>query len=97
MGFSKKHQVDESFGISMRVPLKTISTKKVNEEDEFDAKINSSGNTTPTGKGTRIPEPMTCPAPPRKRRPVMMTCHNNKEFFTSPDLDDLFKLFSKAN
>ncbi|KAF5763888.1 putative cyclin-dependent protein kinase inhibitor SMR [Helianthus annuus] len=102
MGFSKKHQVDgESLegkkwviaGITMRAPLKTLSTRRMKEDDEN----SNSGNTTPTSKDSRIPEVMTCPPPPRKRRPVV-ACHNhtNMEFFTSPELDNLFQLLSKS-
>ncbi|KAL7610889.1 cyclin-dependent protein kinase inhibitor SMR6 [Lactuca sativa] len=106
MGFSKKHQVDgESLegkkwviaGITMRAPLKSLSIKKAKEEDDDDDNT-ISGNTTPTSKDSRIPEALPCPPPPRKRRPVS-TCHNNgnMEFFTSPELDSLFKLLSKAS
>ncbi|XP_076960637.1 cyclin-dependent protein kinase inhibitor SMR6-like [Bidens hawaiensis] len=90
MGFSKKHQDGESLaGITMRAPLKSLSTRRVKEDDE---NLNS-GETTPTSKGSRIPEPAACPPPPRKRRPVS-TClnHANREFFTSPELDNLFKV-----
>ncbi|KAI3713237.1 hypothetical protein L1987_71811 [Smallanthus sonchifolius] len=104
MGFSKKNQLDgESLegkkwviaGITMRAPLKSLSTRKVKEDGDDNS---NSGNTTPTSKDSKIPELFPCPAPPRKRRPVS-TCHNhgNREFFTSPDLDSLFKLISKAN
>lgn len=104
MGFSKKqHQDGESLdgkkwviaGITMRAPLKSLSTKKVKENDDDNT---NSGNTTPTTKDSKIPESLPCPAAPRKHRPVS-TCHynGNREFFTSPDLDSLFKILSKAN
>ncbi|KVH92796.1 cyclin-dependent protein kinase inhibitor SMR6-like [Cynara cardunculus var. scolymus] len=107
MGFSKKHQADsESMegkkwmiaGITLRAPLKPISTKISNEEDD---ETSNSGSTTPTSNQSRIPEVLPCPPPPRKRRPVS-TCHNNgnREFFTSPDIDSFFKIFpntGKAN
>ncbi|KAK1423261.1 hypothetical protein QVD17_18558 [Tagetes erecta] len=104
MGFTKKVQVDgESLegkkwviaGITMRAPLKSLSTRKM-KEDEVDDDNSNSGNTTPTSKDSRLPETLPCPPPPRKRRPVA-TCHNigNKEFFTSPELDSLFKILSK--
>ncbi|KAK9052395.1 hypothetical protein SSX86_029024 [Deinandra increscens subsp. villosa] len=104
MGLSKKSQGDGESkegkkwviaGIAMRAPLKALSTRKVKEEDDGNS---NSGNTTPTARCSKIPEPLPCPPPPRKRRPVS-TCHNhgNREFFTSPDLDSLFKLLSKAN
>ncbi|KAD3641082.1 hypothetical protein R6Q59_003740 [Mikania micrantha] len=107
MGLSKKNQVDgESLegkkwviaGITMRAPLKLLSTRNAKEYDDDDADISNSGNTTPTSKDSRIPELFRCPPPPRKHRPVS-TCHNygNREFFTSPELDSLFKFMSKAN
>ncbi|XP_071692608.1 cyclin-dependent protein kinase inhibitor SMR6-like [Rutidosis leptorrhynchoides] len=103
MGFSKKHD-GESLegkkwviaGITMRAPLKSLSTKKVREDDGGNL---NSGSTTPTSKGSKIPEVLPCPPPPRKRRPVT-ACHHNgnhREFFTSPELDSLFSLLSKAN
>ncbi|KAL8229111.1 hypothetical protein R6Q59_005554 [Mikania micrantha] len=103
MGFSKKHQVDgESLegkkwviaGITMRAPLRCLSTRKTKEDDDN----SNSGNTTPTSKDSRIPEALPCPPPPRKRRPVA-TCQNNanREFFTSPELDSLFTQLSKPN
>lgn len=77
-----------------------ISTKISIEEDD-DGETCNSGSTTPTSNQSRIPEVLPCPPPPRKRRPVS-TCHNNgnREFFTSPDIDSLFKIFpntGKAN
>ncbi|KAL8200753.1 hypothetical protein R6Q57_012092 [Mikania cordata] len=112
MGLSKKNQVDgESLegkkwviaGITMRAPLKLLSTRNVKEYDDDDDDDDEddeskSGNTTPTSKDSRIPEIFRCPPPPRKHRQVS-TCHNygNREFFTSPELDSLFKLMSKAN
>ncbi|KAI3823992.1 hypothetical protein L1987_05439 [Smallanthus sonchifolius] len=98
MGFSKKHQVDMGFaGITMRAPLKSLSTRRM-KEDDGDDDNSRSGNTTPTSKDSRIPEALPCPPPPRKRRPVS-TCQNNanREFFTSPELDSLFKVLSKRN
>ncbi|KVI02450.1 cyclin-dependent protein kinase inhibitor SMR6-like [Cynara cardunculus var. scolymus] len=103
MGFSKKHQVDgESLegkkwviaGIAMRAPLRSIVTKKVKEDDENSN--SNSGDTTPTSKDSMIPEMLPCPPPPRKRRPVTTCYSGNREFFTSPDLDSLFKLLSNA-
>ncbi|CAH1420622.1 unnamed protein product [Lactuca virosa] len=103
MGFSKKHQADGDSkegnkwmiaGITLRAPLKSISTKISNKEDDENSK---SGSTTPTSNQSRIPEVLPCPPPPRKRRPVS-TCHNNgnMEFFTSPDIDSFFKVFPNS-
>ncbi|XP_071713017.1 cyclin-dependent protein kinase inhibitor SMR6-like [Rutidosis leptorrhynchoides] len=101
MRFSKKHQADnksskEGFnkwtvsGIKLRAPLKSISISNNKEEIEN----SRSGSTTPTNNLSRIPDVLLCPPPPRKRRPVS-TCHNhgNIEYFTSPDIDSLFKMF----
>ncbi|KAI4350647.1 hypothetical protein L6164_005082 [Bauhinia variegata] len=101
MGFSKKAQTDTGLeseskkwviaGIPVR-SLKPINTKpwgKENEEDDDEA-----CSTTPTAKECRIPEKLTCPPAPRKRRIIKR--HNNingavKEFFTPPDLETVFK------
>ncbi|KAF5199284.1 Cyclin-dependent protein kinase inhibitor smr6 [Thalictrum thalictroides] len=102
MGFSQKTQIDGGSvaelegkkwvvaGISVRTPLKPISTNKIergsnssNEEEEF--------STTPTAEGMKIPEKLPCPPPPRKRRPSLK-CNLNgaREFFSPPDLETVF-------
>ncbi|KAI3452472.1 hypothetical protein Pfo_009136 [Paulownia fortunei] len=97
MGFSKKHQVEVSkesegkkwviAGIAIRAPLKPISTKAREEcsEDE------DASSTTPTARESKIPEKLSCPPAPRKRRPTS-TCHFNgvREFFNPPDLESVF-------
>ncbi|KAK9064751.1 hypothetical protein SSX86_016133 [Deinandra increscens subsp. villosa] len=98
MGFGESLEGNKKWviaGITMRAPLKSLSTRKTKEDDD---NTSNSGNTTPTSKDSRIPEALPCPPPPRKRRPVS-TCHNkaNMEFFTSPDLDSLFEILSKPN
>lgn len=99
MKLSKKHQSEIEVkkplisGVNLRSPLKSISTKISNDKKD-DENMNS-GSTTPTTNQSRIPQVLPCPPPPRKRRPVS-SCHNNygnMEFFTSPDIDSLFKLF----
>lgn len=98
MGFSKKHQaegVKESegkkwviAGIAIRAPLKSIRTKPKEESEEDEGLSNS---TTPTARESRIPERLSCPPAPRKRRPTQ-TCHFDgvREFFNPPDLESVF-------
>ncbi|XP_019161467.1 PREDICTED: uncharacterized protein LOC109158102 [Ipomoea nil] len=103
MGVSKKHQVEggkESegkkwviAGIAIRAPLKPISTKPpppIVEESEESSENECS--TTPTARGSRIPEKLPCPPAPRKRRPANSTCHYNgaRDFFIPPDLESVF-------
>ncbi|PHT57111.1 hypothetical protein CQW23_05597 [Capsicum baccatum] len=101
MGFSKKHQLVEGTkeekkmwviaGIAFRPnKLKPISTKPNGEETEEDEEVEES-STTPTSRDSRIPEKLTCPPAPVKRRPAS-TCHFNgaREFFNPPDLESVF-------
>lgn len=104
MGFSSKDGGLESegkkwviAGISVRVPLKSIRTKeKQGFEDEKqgfeEENAGDESGTTPTGKESRIPEILPCPAAPRKPRPSAICKHGGaREFFTPPDLDSVFK------
>ncbi|XP_027154500.1 cyclin-dependent protein kinase inhibitor SMR6 [Coffea eugenioides] len=97
MGFSKKHQGEGGgkeldgkkwviAGITIRAPMKSISTKGKGEYEEDDGR-----STTPTARESRIPERLPCPPAPRKRRPTS-TCHFNggREFFIPPDLESVF-------
>lgn len=90
MGFSKKHQAD---GISV-TSLKSVSTKKANSGDD---ECLNSGSTTPTTKGSKLPEKTSCPPAPRKLRPVS-NCRKIEvvEFFPSPELDSFFESFASA-
>ncbi|KAK7278905.1 hypothetical protein RJT34_23944 [Clitoria ternatea] len=48
---------------------------------------------TPKGKRFRIPEMLTCPPAPKKRRSVTFTCSSKRSpiaFFASPDLELFF-------
>ncbi|CAN4090697.1 unnamed protein product [Withania somnifera] len=96
MGFSKKHQVEGSkeenkkwviAGIAILAPLRSISTKPAREDTEDDEEC----TTTPTARGSRIPERLPCPPAPMKRR-TKSTCHYNsaREFFNPPDLESVF-------
>ncbi|XVE67873.1 hypothetical protein DITRI_Ditri09bG0022900 [Diplodiscus trichospermus] len=115
MGFSKKQQVDGVLdsegkkwviaGIVIRTSLKPINTKprgKATEEgdDNGDGEEEEEAcSTTPTSKEARIPDKLSCPPAPRKRRPPLR-CHFNgaREFFTPPDLETVFKRHvEKAN
>ncbi|KAG8384863.1 hypothetical protein BUALT_Bualt04G0162600 [Buddleja alternifolia] len=100
MGFSKKHhQVEVSkesdgkkwviAGIAIRAPLKHISTKA--REECFEDEDDDARSTTPTARESRIPEKLSCPAAPRKRRPTP-TCSFNgvREYFIPPDLESVF-------
>ncbi|CAK9176160.1 unnamed protein product [Ilex paraguariensis] len=103
MGFSKKHQVEGGLesegkkwviaGIALRAPLRSISTKPKECEDEGEV-----FSTTPTAKEAKIPERLPCPPAPRKRRPKS-TCHYNgaREFFSPPDLESVFIHIERAN
>ncbi|XP_027351087.1 cyclin-dependent protein kinase inhibitor SMR9-like [Abrus precatorius] len=65
-------------------------TKNVEEDNEED--FCSSGCATPKGKRFRIPEVLTCPSAPKKRR-VMPNCSSNRPpitFFASPDIELFF-------
>ncbi|KAL6587456.1 hypothetical protein OROMI_000434 [Orobanche minor] len=101
MGFSKKLQAEEVVaesegknkwviaGVSMKAPLKPVSTKAVardNCEDDGDA-----CPTTPTARGSKISEKLVCPPAPRKSRPTS-ACHFSgvREFFNPPDLESVF-------
>ncbi|KAK4392956.1 UNVERIFIED_CONTAM: Cyclin-dependent protein kinase inhibitor SMR6 [Sesamum calycinum] len=98
MGFSKKHQVEVSkesegkkwviAGIAVRAPLKPISTRATREEC---SENEDECSTTPTARESKIPEKLSCPPAPRKRRPTS-TCHFNgvREFFNPPDLESVF-------
>ncbi|KAK7316469.1 hypothetical protein VNO77_35527 [Canavalia gladiata] len=98
MGFSKKTQGEGGLeseskkwviaGIAVRSlkPINTITKHVVSDDDE------ESCSTTPTAKEARIPEKLSCPPAPRKRRPSR--CNNVgvvREFFTPPDLETVFK------
>lgn len=96
MGFSKKHQVESDdkkwviAGIGIRAPpLKPRGRGDGAEEER---------STTPTARESRIPEMMTCPPAPRKRRPVS-TCQVARNFFVvPPDLESVFiRLGERAN
>ncbi|XP_010248618.1 PREDICTED: uncharacterized protein LOC104591475 [Nelumbo nucifera] len=95
MGFPEKPQVDGESegkkwviaGISLRSPLRSISTNPKEDGDNDDEEC----STTPTASEARIPERLPCPPAPRKRRPSSK-CHINgvREFFTPPDLETVF-------
>ncbi|GAB4848087.1 hypothetical protein Ancab_002749 [Ancistrocladus abbreviatus] len=102
MGFSEKHQIDGSLeserrkwvvaGIVVRSQLRPIGTKpKLEKEIAVDDEEECS--TTPTAREARIPEILTCPPAPRKRRP-RPSCNFNgvREFFNTPDLETVFSL-----
>ncbi|KAL3629182.1 hypothetical protein CASFOL_026404 [Castilleja foliolosa] len=97
MGFSKKHQIEvgkESeprkwviAGIALRAPLKPIST---NARDEG-ADNEGACTTTPTARASMIPEILSCPPAPRKRRPSSNCSFNGvREYFNPPDLESVF-------
>ncbi|XP_058076629.1 cyclin-dependent protein kinase inhibitor SMR4-like [Magnolia sinica] len=53
---------------------------------------------TPTAKESRIPEVLTCPPAPRKRRSDRFTrIPSVKEYFLPPNLDAVFAEVSKVN
>ncbi|NP_001287929.1 Cyclin-dependent protein kinase inhibitor SMR6-like [Solanum lycopersicum] len=96
MGLSKKNQVEVNkeenkkwviAGIAILAPLRSISTKPKGDSTEDEEEF----STTPTARGSRIPERLPCPPAPMKRRPKS-TCHYNsgREFFNPPDLESVF-------
>lgn len=101
MGFSKKSQIDGGFeaegkkwviaGIPARSSLKQINTKWRGKDGDDDGEKPRS--TTPTAKETRIPEKLSCPPAPRKRRSQKSSTSQNlvREFFNPPDLESVFK------
>ncbi|XP_023550994.1 cyclin-dependent protein kinase inhibitor SMR6 [Cucurbita pepo subsp. pepo] len=102
MGFSKKSQIDGGFepegkkwviaGLPARSSLKPITTKSRAKDGDDDGE--KSRSTTPTAKEARIPEKLSCPAAPRKRRSLKSSSNQNhgREFFNPPDLESVFKI-----
>ncbi|TXG54711.1 hypothetical protein EZV62_019967 [Acer yangbiense] len=110
MGFSKKTQTDCGLdsegkkwviaGISIRTSLKPISTRSRGKENEEEHEEEEEAcSTTPTAREARLPEKLSCPPAPRKRRPPTRCNFTGvREFFTPPDLESVFKLHvEKAN
>lgn len=111
MGFSKKSQVVDGglesegkkwviAGISLRASLKPINTKLPRaKETQEGGEEDEEASTTPTAKEARIPENISCPAAPRKRRPPSVCNFSGvREYFIPPDLETVFKLHvEKAN
>ncbi|KAF5739602.1 hypothetical protein HS088_TW12G00811 [Tripterygium wilfordii] len=101
MGISKKSQVESGLesegkkwvigGITIRTSLKPINTKPIGKETEEGDNNEEACSTTPTAKETRIPEKLSCPPAPRKRRPASICNFGAKDFFTPPDLETVFK------
>ncbi|RDX69732.1 Cyclin-dependent protein kinase inhibitor SMR13, partial [Mucuna pruriens] len=64
----------------------------INVEEDSNEDVCSSGCATPKAKRFRIPEVLTCPPAPKKRR-VMPNCSSNRSpiaFFASPDIELFF-------
>ncbi|PIA51739.1 hypothetical protein AQUCO_01100543v1 [Aquilegia coerulea] len=78
-------------GISLRTPLKPISTNKIERGSNSSSEEDELISTTPTAEEMKIPEKLPCPPPPRKRRPSLK-CNLNgaREFFNPPDLETVF-------
>ncbi|XP_004489239.1 cyclin-dependent protein kinase inhibitor SMR6 [Cicer arietinum] len=105
MGFSKKTQIENSLeseakkwviaGISVR-SLKPINTKVNPKNDVVFDEEDEECSTTPTAKEARIPVNLSCPPAPMKKR--ISRCNNVggggvREFFTTPDLETVFKRY----
>ncbi|XP_022991036.1 cyclin-dependent protein kinase inhibitor SMR6-like [Cucurbita maxima] len=102
MGFSNKSQIDGGFeaetkkwviaGFPARSSLKQINTKPKVKDGDDDGERSCS--TTPTAKEARIPEKLSCPPAPRKRRSRKLSSNQNhvREFFQPSDLESVFKL-----
>ncbi|XP_043707501.1 cyclin-dependent protein kinase inhibitor SMR6-like [Telopea speciosissima] len=96
MGFPQKPQVDGGLesegkkwviaGIPLRTPLRSIRTNKKDDGDNDEDEC----STTPTSEEARIPERLSCPPAPRKRRPSRCNFSGVREFFTPPDLESVF-------
>lgn len=74
-------------GIPLRAPLKPIHTSSPEEWPTSDGQLEDC-STTPTGEERRIPNKLTCPPAPRKRKPSLKCNYGGvREFFTPPDLE----------
>ncbi|KAF9624956.1 hypothetical protein IFM89_016204 [Coptis chinensis] len=103
MGFPQKCQVEVEVesegnkkwvvaGVSLRSPLKPISTNKKERGSSIEEE-GDEASTTPTAQNMKIPEKLSCPPPPRKSRPSSK-CNfsGTRDFFCPPDLETVFKV-----
>ncbi|KAF1881276.1 hypothetical protein Lal_00023312 [Lupinus albus] len=68
---------------------KELGIKNVEEDNEEG--VCSSGCVTPKGKRFRIPEVLTCPPAPKKRRVISnYSAKRSTKFFASPDIELFF-------
>ncbi|THU64378.1 hypothetical protein C4D60_Mb01t25850 [Musa balbisiana] len=81
-----------------RRPTDDVSSKQAMSdlEEKRGIDIAAAGSATPKAKTSRIPENLSCPPAPKKRRVTALRWSENTPpvpFFTSPDLD-LFFLYA---
>ncbi|OIV92330.1 hypothetical protein TanjilG_10540 [Lupinus angustifolius] len=68
---------------------KELGIKNVEEDNEEG--VCSSGCVTPKAKRFRIPEVLTCPPAPKKRRVISKySAKRSRKFFASPDIELFF-------
>ncbi|KAK9934558.1 hypothetical protein M0R45_021697 [Rubus argutus] len=99
MGFSGDLGLDSDpqkwvlAGIPLLKPIYTIANPvvEITEGNHGGDVEEECGSTTPTGAEARIPTRLTCPPPPRKRKPASKCNYGSvREFFTPPDLESVF-------
>ncbi|CAL0310583.1 unnamed protein product [Lupinus luteus] len=74
---------------SMAKPSQELSINNVEEDNEKGAYC-SNGFATPKGKRFRIPEILTCPPAPKKRRVISKFSSKRSIFFASSDIETFF-------
>lgn len=95
----KKQQKKKSSMVYDATTPTSSATKEIKGEDLNEEDICSSVCSTPKGKRFRIPEVLTCPPAPKKRR-VMPNYSSKKSpiaFFASPDIEFFFFSSSLRN
>nr|KYP63269.1 hypothetical protein KK1_017837 [Cajanus cajan] len=78
---------------SMAIPTSSGTKEVIKGENDNEEGTCSHGCSTPKGKRFRIPEILTCPPAPKKRRVTLTSCSSMRSpiaFFASPDIDLFF-------
>ncbi|KAL8247339.1 hypothetical protein R6Q59_008555 [Mikania micrantha] len=72
-----------------RRPAKNLNTKQLEGDHPVKKKKMDDECTTPKAEKYKIPENLTCPRPPKKRR-VVSSCMTPVTFFNPPDIELFF-------